>query len=76
MTVMQGVHGLPDFDKISFPVMEPLDCRLLFMQHDAVDVRMAFKLIKLDPSQRPSAKQVGTTKQVYHADHHTTYHYI
>lgn len=53
-----GVDRLPDFAKVSFPNLKPIDMHALLMPHaSAADVAFVNTLLRLDPARRASASQ-------------------
>jgi serine/threonine protein kinase len=53
----QGVESLPDFSKVSFPNMQPLDLHTILPQVHHADLAFIQQALTLDPVQRPSARE-------------------
>jgi serine/threonine protein kinase len=56
--VWQGVDRLPDFDKISFPNMKPVDLSLLMAHARPDDVEFLRTMLCLDPLKRHTASRI------------------
>jgi serine/threonine protein kinase len=52
------VVDLPDYNKVRFPDMEPLDFRLLFPRLSDEDIDFMLSMLKLNPSHRTSAQDL------------------
>lgn len=48
---------MPDYNKVSFPQMEPLDINLLLPQADPITKEFISKILVLDPVERYTALQ-------------------
>lgn len=53
-----GVKLLPDWDKVRFPAMDPVDLRLMMPHADLTEIAMLEAVLRLDPDKRPTAAQI------------------
>ena len=54
---VQDVDDLPDYKKVSFPLMPPVDLSLLIPHADSRDVSFLHSLLQLNPKRRSTAEQ-------------------
>lgn len=53
-----GVRSLPDYGKVNFPDMAPVDLQLVIPHAHKDDVRFLKLLLQLNPSNRPTAAEI------------------